>query len=83
MDFYGLITDALPLVVGFLTILTAGGGIGLWLGVLSSRQKQSQTRIERLETELDEIFTLLERSDDSRIERISVYLRPVRRRQSN
>ena len=83
MDFYELITDALPLVVGLLTILTAGGGIGLWLGVLSSRQKETQTRIERLETELDEIFTLLERSDDSRIERISVYLRTVRRRQSN
>ena len=83
MDFYELITDALPLVVGLLTILTAGGGIGLWLGVLSSRQKETQTRLERLETELDEIFTLLERSDDSRIERISVYLRTVRRRQSN
>ena len=80
MDFQGLLKDALPLVVALLTILTAGGGIGLWLGVLSSRQKQTQINLERLEQEFDELFTLLDTNDRTRVEEIQEFLRTFRRR---
>ena len=80
MDFQKLLNDAVPLVVALLTILTAGGGIGLWLGVLSSRQKQTQTNLERLEREFDELFALLDTSNSTRVERIEEFLRKVRRR---
>ena len=81
MDFQDLLEDALPLIVALLTILTAGGGIGLWIGTLSSRQKQTQTRLEHLEQEFDELFTLLDTSDSTRVEEIQEFLRTVRRRQ--
>ncbi len=81
MDFQDLLEDALPLIVALLTILTAGGGIGLWIGTLSSRQKQTQTRLEHLEHEFDELFTLLDTGDSTRVEEIQEFLRTVRRRQ--
>ncbi len=80
MDFQELLKDALPLVVALLTILTAGGGIGLWIGTLSSRQKQTQTDLDRLQKEFDELFTLFDTSDNTRVERMQEFLRTVRRR---
>ncbi len=74
MDLNALLNDALPLTVALLTLVTAGGGIGLWIGVLSSRQKQTQTDLERLETEFDEFITLLETSDNSRVERLREFM---------
>ena len=81
MDFQELLKDALPLVLALLTILTAGGGIGLWIGTLSSRQKQTQTDLDRLQKEFDELFTLFDTSDNTRVERMQEFLRTVRRRQ--
>ena len=80
MDFQELLKDALPLVVALLTILTAGGGIGLWIGTLSSRQKQTQTDLDRLQKEFDELFTLFDTSDNTRVERMQEFLQTVRRR---
>ncbi|MCY4475436.1 MAG: hypothetical protein OXC83_08395 [Chloroflexi bacterium] len=80
MDFQALLADALPLVVALLTILTAGGGIGLWIGTLSSRQKHAETRLERLEQEFDELFTLRDTSASTRLDEIQEFLRTVRRR---
>ena len=80
MDFGNLLNDTLPLVVAILTILTAGGGVGLWLVVLSSRQKQTQTSVERLEKEFDEFFAALYTRRSNRVEALKDFRRSVERR---
>ncbi len=81
MDFGNLLNDTLPLVVAILTILTAGGGVGLWLGVLSSRQKQTQTSVERLEKEFDEFYAALDTRRSNRVDALKDFRRSVERRQ--
>ena len=75
MGWQGLFSDALPLVVALLTILTAGGGIGLWLGILTSRQKQTQANLERLEGNFNELLAGSDFSIAARVERIQQFLR--------
>ena len=43
MDWLDLFKNALPVIVALLTVISAGVGIGFWLGRLSTHQRQTQT----------------------------------------
>lgn len=55
IDLLDLLKDALPLVVALLTILSAGIGIGLWLGILTTQQKQTKSELQRLREDFEKM----------------------------
>ncbi len=71
--------DAVPLTVALLAIITAGGGIGVWLGILTTRQKQAKSDLERLQTLVDELLALRRSAARTQSEEVEEILQRLRR----
>ncbi len=56
-DWQGFFIDAVFLSVAMLTIISAVVGIGLWLGILTTQQKQTKAELERLRNDFEEMLT--------------------------
>ncbi len=75
MDWQDVLKNALPLVVALLTVISAGVGIGLWLGILTTQQKQTKAELDQLRKQFDEDLTARRDGARERTETIEESLR--------
>ena len=57
MGWQDVLGNALPLVVALLTVISAGVGIGLWLGILTTQQKQTKAELDQLRKQYEDDLT--------------------------
>ena len=79
MDWLDLFKNALPVIVALLTVISAGVGIGFWLGRLSTHQRQTQDDLQRLRHQVDELQASRRDWNRDQSEMIQVNLRNMRR----